>query len=179
MAAEYFCGEMKIVVGTYGGLLYGYTLNDKKMKLTFGYTAHASCIKSVAFIQDSPILLSGGADEIIKIYNVAKRVEVGNLLQHTGPVLCLEPFGKTHVLSGSADHTVCIWRTSDWNCVHILGGHKEPVLDIAVHPTGKLALSVSKDKTLRMWNLIKGRCAFIKRLTQEATNVFWNHDGSR
>lgn len=41
-----------------------------------------------------------------------------------GDVTCLSTFSKTHVLSGSADHTICIWRASDWNCVHILGGHK-------------------------------------------------------
>jgi len=31
---------------------------------------------------------------------------------------------------------------------------------LAVHPSGKLALSVGKDKTLRTWNLVKGRPAY-------------------
>ena len=33
--------------------------------------------------------------------------------------------------------------------------------DLAVHPTGKLALSVGRDKELRIWNLMAGRCAYI------------------
>ena len=31
---------------------------------------------------------------------------------------------------------------------------------VTIHPSGKLALSVSKDKTLRTWNLLKGRAAY-------------------
>ena len=28
---------------------------------------------------------------------------------------------------------------------------------VAVHPTGKVALSVGKDRTLRMWDLMRGK----------------------
>lgn len=31
---------------------------------------------------------------------------------------------------------------------------------LACHPSGKLALSVGKDRTLRTWNLVKGRPAY-------------------
>lgn len=41
-------------------------------------------------------------------------------------------------------------------CVHILGGHKEGVHDVSIHPSGKCALSVSKDQTMRLWNLVEG-----------------------
>lgn len=40
--------------------------------------------------------------------------------------------------------------------------------DLAVHPSGKLALSVGHDRTLRIWNLMAGRCAFI---TQRPTGT--------
>ena len=49
----------------------------------------------------------------------------------------------------------------DWSCLHILGGHKATVSDVAVHPSGKLALSVSRDNTLRLWNLIEGDVFFL------------------
>jgi protein MAK11 len=44
----------------------------------------------------------------------------------------------------------------DWQCVHILGGHKDTIHDFSIHPTGKMALSVSKDHTLKLWNLVQG-----------------------
>jgi WD40 repeat protein len=54
------------------------------------------------------------------------------------------------------DFTLCIWRVYDWQCVHILGGHKDTIHDFSIHPTGKMALSVSKDHTLKLWNLVQG-----------------------
>ena len=38
-------------------------------------------------------------------------------------------------------------------------GRKE-VCGLAVHPSGRLALSTARDGVLRMWNLVKGRCQY-------------------
>lgn len=63
---------IRIVVGTYEGLLYGWEMptgTDKKaMKLTFGYAAHSECIKSVSLMtaKQGKTLISGGNDETIK-----------------------------------------------------------------------------------------------------------------
>lgn len=35
---------------------------------------------------------------------------------------------------------------------------------LSVHPSGKLALTVSRDKTLKTWNLIEGKCAYTTNL---------------
>ncbi|TDH70474.1 hypothetical protein CCR75_000353 [Bremia lactucae] len=177
---------IRVVAGTYEGLLYGWecptdtSSKGTKMKLTFGYAAHAECIKSVALMaaKQGKTLLSGASDEMIKIYNVDKRVEVGSLMEQHGAITSLEFFGQSHVLSGSADYSICIWRTSDWNCLHILGGHKGEINSIAVHPSGKMCLSVARDRTLRMWNLVKGRIAFIRRLEKEAELVMFSQTGT-
>jgi WD40 repeat protein len=39
-----------------------------------------------------------------------------------------------------------------------------PVLSLSVHPSGKLALTVGQDKTLRTWNLITGKSAYISNI---------------
>ena len=39
----------------------------------------------------------------------------------------------------------------------MLSGHKEAITSISIHPSGKLALSVSKDNTLKLWNLVQGK----------------------
>lgn len=38
-----------------------------------------------------------------------------------------------------------------------LRGHKGRVNSVAVHPSGKVALSVGQDRTLRMWDLMRGK----------------------
>lgn len=45
----------------------------------------------------------------------------------------------------------------NWYTVFYFRG---PVHDIAVHPTGRLAVSVSRDKTMKTWNLMTGKRAY-------------------
>lgn len=93
-----------------------------------------------------------------------KRKELGSLLQHEGSITTIQFFNKTHMFSGSEDGTICIWRTKDWECLKTLKGHKGRVNSLAVHPSGKIALSVSNDKTVRLWNLLAGQKASVNKL---------------
>jgi len=60
----------------------------------------------------------------------------------------------------------------------VLHGHKDGVNSLSVHPSGKIALSVSRDRTLRMWNLINARAAYDTTLNFEAETVVWSPNGS-
>lgn len=64
------------------------------------------------------------------------------------------------------------------SCDKKLKGHKQAVNSISVHPTGKLLLSVSKDKTVRTWNLIQGRLAFVTNLKEAANLIRWSSNGT-
>uniref|UniRef100_A0A672S3Q0 PAK1 interacting protein 1 n=1 Tax=Sinocyclocheilus grahami TaxID=75366 RepID=A0A672S3Q0_SINGR len=72
-------------------------------------------------------------------------------------------------------HTASCFLSSK-SCIYLFRGH---VTSLSVHPSGKLALSVGTDKTLRTWNLIEGRSAFIKNLKQNAEIVLWSPDGDQ
>lgn len=43
-------------------------------------------------------------------------------------------------------------------------GHKGRVNGLCVHPTGKIAISVGKDRALRLWNLMTGRKASANKI---------------
>jgi protein MAK11 len=98
------------------------------------------------------------------------------------------------------DTMLRIWRCHDWECVHVLSGHKEAITSVSIHPSGKLALSVSKDNTMKLWNLVQGtalitslaicqsmcisivismvgRCSFTRRLRGAADKVVWHPSG--
>jgi WD40 repeat protein len=133
-------------------------------KLSYGFHCTAGSLKCIAVSKNGKYLVTGGMDERIRIFNVKDNKSLGELSSHTGAINALDFFEDSFLISGSDDCNVCIWRIYDWNCVHILGGHKLPINDVAIHPTGKMALSVSKDNTLKLWNLVQGRCAFTRRL---------------
>lgn len=50
---------------------------------------------------------------------------------------------------------------------------------VAVHPSGKVALSVGKDKMLRMWDMMRGKGKGATKLGKEGEGVRWDTTGER
>lgn len=114
-----------------------------------------------------------------RLYDLKRRKELGALLQHQGTITALTFHNKTHMLSGSDDGKICVWRSKDWECLKIMKGHQNTVHSIAIHPSGKIALSVAADHSVRLWNLLLGKQASMTRLPQGAgLKVVWNPSGT-
>lgn len=105
---------------------------------------------------------SGGADDRIIIYDLEKRREIDDLYIHDGTVnsLTFSPDGN-YLISGGADGKIAFTKTNTWKLDKVLErAHKgSSVNHISIHPSGKLAISMGSDQTLRTWNLITGRQA--------------------
>ncbi|GFQ98143.1 p21-activated protein kinase-interacting protein 1-like [Trichonephila clavata] len=170
---------MEIVIGTYEKYLLGYNLEMNLdqfiLKPSFTTEAHIQSIKCIA--SSNKLLASGSIDETIQLFNMKTRKEIGALQQHNGTITCLE-FFDSYLFSSSEDKNICIWSTKNWQCEKTLRGHKDTINSFAIHPSGKMALSVGKDKTLRTWNLIKGRSAYVTNTKNVADIVHWTPDGS-
>ncbi len=62
---------------------------------------------------------------------------------------------------------------------HILRGHKGSISNIAWSPDGRFLASSSDDKTIRIWNVVRGECTTVlKGHKDEVTSVAWSPDGS-
>ena len=95
----------KVIAGSYEKLLYGLqgsvTLSSESAPSTstsaaypytfhltpiFIFPAHVSCIKAVAASPEGgKWLATGSADEIIKVWDLRRRKEIGGLMHHQGP----------------------------------------------------------------------------------------------
>ena len=89
----------KLVTGSYEKLLYGLegsiTLHEGdgdrisvNLEPIFIFPAHVSCVKAVS---GSPMggkwLATGSVDEIVKVWDLRRRKEIGGLMQHEGEFL--------------------------------------------------------------------------------------------
>lgn len=89
----------QIIAGSYEKLLYGLVGNfpsletiqnkgeaehDWDLKPVFIFPAHQACVKAVAASEGGKWLATGSTDEIVKIWDLRKRKEVGGLIQHSG-----------------------------------------------------------------------------------------------
>lgn len=177
--AEY--ADLEIIVGTYEEILLAYRVTvvgeEWQMEESFTDHSHLGSIRNVAVSKRRGFLASGGTDETVWLYSLKSRRLIGSLTQHTGSVTYLQFHQGSHLFSCSEDGTLCLWKTFTWECLRTFKGHKGGINCVAVHPSGKLALSVSKDKTLRAWNLLKGRRAYVTNLYRVADLVIWSPNG--
>ncbi|KAJ0178398.1 hypothetical protein K1T71_006221 [Dendrolimus kikuchii] len=178
----------EVIVGTYEGFLLGYSLRteetDQKLRQTFASHLHTASVRCASM--GGKFLASGGTDDRVVVVDMKTRKEHTVLMNHDGTINSVAfTHGGTHLLSASDDGSIIVTRTGNWQMEKIWkkahGGH--PVTAIAVHPSDKLALSIGGDKSLRTWNLIKGRPAFTINLASKgvvmATDIKFSPSGDR
>lgn len=190
--------RLTVIAGTYDGVIAGWSneTDADGLEMAFAMPAHEGSVRSLSVLPDTGMLVSGGFDETLKVYDLKKSRETGETKtpQDLGTSTCSEfappEANGTHMLVGLTSGRIAFYKRKDWNIVHVLGGHEGGVSCMACHPSGKLALSGGlRDGSMRLWDLTKGRLAFVHKLTavrdtKKALNpavscIRWSSDGSR
>ncbi|KAL3284662.1 hypothetical protein HHI36_018816 [Cryptolaemus montrouzieri] len=178
--------DFEIIAGTYEEFLIGYlcSIKENSVKQSFASHDHTSSIRTVAY--SDQYLASGSADDRIIIYDLTTRKECNMLVHHSGTITCLQFTNEgRHLISGSSDGLLVITRVGNWQVEKIWDkAHKGlGIFDVAIHPSGKLALTLGADTTLRTWNLVKGRQAYAINLNSKSKDakslekIVWDPDG--
>jgi WD40 repeat protein len=126
----------------------------------------------------TPRLVSGGADQTIRIWDGAGK-EIQNILAHDATVtaLALTGDGKT-AYSASADRTIKSWNLEDGSRTNTLEGHDQEVTCVALSPNGKTLASGSADQSVRLWNTLTGiQTRRIPAHSKAVRAVAWSPDG--
>jgi WD40 repeat protein len=152
-----------------GRFIHGF--NDKSV----------TSVNSVCFSSDGEYILSGGTDNIIKLWDIKSgelKIQYKNHNDHVTSV-CFSPDG-TYVLSGSRDRTIRRWETISGKEKKKYEGHIGPgfVNSVCFSPDGKYILSGGGDKTIRLWDTESGE--EIKKFeghTSSVNSVCFSPDG--
>ena len=148
---------MHLITGGYDGSVIGMQLapatGDTPLvsRTRFAYAPHTGCVKTLA--ASGHTLVSTGTDERVLVYDLKKKAEYGTLLQHEGTVTCSEFWGGTHLLTGSEDKTVVIWRTKDWVSLHTLRVGGGLLLSSSAPRNSKVCVYRCRVTRLRWWRL--------------------------
>lgn len=142
------------------------------------YAPHIGPITALGGAGDR--MVSGSADETLRVYDLTRRRELGRLDKHRGTVtaVAVARDGR-HMVTAAEDRTLCIWRTRDWECtrtlerVHGRGG----ALALALHPSGRAALTLGARGLVRLWDLVHGTLAAAVREDAAATALAWDAQG--
>ncbi|KAK9797440.1 hypothetical protein WJX73_004949 [Symbiochloris irregularis] len=172
-------GSPALVVGTYERFLFGlgFSSAEATLERLFSLPAHKGVIHTVA--ARTPYLVSGGGDEQLHLYQLKEDADLGLILSpgrggvYATAFYSAKPGSSkaTHLLSGAADGSITVWRVDDWSVSKNMTGHSKAVTGLAVHNSGRIALSTSQDSHMRMWNLVKGKPQHKKKLAAPASAV--------
>jgi WD40 repeat protein len=84
-----------------------------------------------------------------------------------------------HVVSGGYDRVVHIYSLKSGEEIKTCTGHSAPVTQVAFNPYGNLAISSSRDGTIRFWDCLSGVCVrILEEPLGEITSVNINGAGS-
>lgn len=144
----------------YKKLVSGAAVAPPKYRALEGHTA---AVRSVQFSKDGRLILSGGHDNSVKIWDSETDRALKTFRGHDSWVraCAFSPDGRW-VLSGSHDHTVKLWSIDNYEELRVLRGrvlegHTDAVLDALFSPDEKLIVTASRDRTAKTWDFRTGR----------------------
>ena len=121
-----------------------------------------------AMVPWDDILVSGGCDRDVRVWNMATGTSKHTLRGHTSTVRCLKMSDYRTAISGSRDTTLRIWDLELGVCKNVLVGHQASVRCLGIH--GDLVVSGSYDTTARIWSISEGRC--LRTLTGHFSQIY-------
>jgi WD40 repeat protein len=133
----------------------------------------------VAFLPDGKQAVSGSANKVIRLWNVATGKEMQSLTGHRGAVtsLACSPDGR-HILSGSADATVRLWDLDEVQPKGRLleGGPKAPITCVTIAPDGKTFAASGKNGQIVVWKTATLERAWHTQLPGEVLGLAYAGD---
>lgn len=116
---------------------------------------------ALAFSADGKQLLSGDYRGDVWLWDVSgKKIAMHSVKQaekkpppdpSAVTALAFAPDGKTAIL-GNDEGAVYLFNLGDGKIVRTFTGHTGPITGIAFHPSGTVMATVSKDRTVKLWN---------------------------
>jgi platelet-activating factor acetylhydrolase IB subunit alpha len=134
--------------------------------MTKVYKGHKDTVNCVAIHSTEPFFASGSADSTIRLVDYELQNNMAILKGHTHSVNCLS-WTKEELVSGSSDMSIKIWKSgnktnvfdlNEFFCTRTLLGHEHIVSGLVSLDDTELTVSVSRDKTIRIWDRTTGFC---------------------
>jgi len=142
---------------------------------------------AVAFSPRGDTLAAAGDDGIIRLWDVATRRSVKNLMGHQDFVSCIafSPDGRRFasgtggLFSGNRPMELKLWDAKTWAFIGDLPGHSFWITSVAFSPDNQTLASASADKSVRLWDVASRTLrAELQGHAEMVTCVAYSPDGN-
>lgn len=148
---------------------------DGKVKKIFIDTKFLLAKHAVQFSPDEKLIISGGSDKLVKIWDVATGKELKRLAGHEDDVssVSFSPNGQYALSAGGRswskkDCTLRLWDVVTGKEIRKFTGHTEAIFSAAFSLDGKHIVSGGLDRTIRLWDVASGK----------EVKIFTGHEGT-
>jgi WD40 repeat protein len=151
---------------------------------------HTETLEYIKFNHDGKLVLTGGMNNVLRVWsyddqmNFTIKCKLENGPAETDDILFVDWHPKGNALiCGGKDYMIWLMNGATGDFLASFSGHEDEVLKAQFSPNGgKLIVSSSADKTIRVWSPIKQNCVSVIRsknekqnFHQSAINVFALH----
>ncbi|MBE9183309.1 CHAT domain-containing protein [Microcoleus sp. LEGE 07076] len=187
--------EQTLANGHIGTTLMGGTIdiwNLKRSRIEKTLWGHVWEVNCLAFSKDGRILVSGGLDGAVKIWNWHRKELLHTLIRpvdffgavaswfdsSVGIIWCvaISPDGKTVAASGS-QQPIQLWNTENGRLLRTFTEHSDSVYTLAFSPDGETLASGGADNTIRIWNFHTGELLETLEHLGPVQSVVFSYDG--
>jgi WD40 repeat protein len=132
--------------------------------------AHGLGVLSLAFRPDGKAIASGGADHVIRLWDLEKRNQIHQWIGHLGGIraLAFAKDGNT-LLSGDFEGVIKAWNPTQSSGPDVVAAHTDWVQALALNHQSTLLASGARDGSVKLWDPKDGK--LIRELAKHAGSV--------
>ncbi len=151
------CGRDGKIRLTAGPAPDGSSAPNTATKIT-EFIGHNGPVTSLAVTTDGMLLISGGVDKTVRVWNVKTSKQLRAFQGHTTGVTAVaaRPDGK-QIASAAEDGAVRIWDLNPSDEHRAMTDAKESLWAVAISPDGKRVAAAGADRTIRVYDPESGK----------------------
>lgn len=139
-----------------GGVVRGWDLRTGRT--VFPLLGHVKQVLGISINPWRPNQLATGSDDnTVRIWDIRKQRCIDMILAHDHLIseVAYEPVHGRFLMTTSYDNSVKIWSSTEFSCSCTLIGHEAQVMGGDVSGDGQCLVSVSFDRTFKLWTLTR------------------------
>ena len=122
------------------------------------FMGHTLGVYEIIVSPDGRFARSAGHDKTIRLWHMDMGEELGRFDSDNFSCLSFLPDGKRILTAGHGENYLHLISMGGSLEGMVFMGHREPLIHASVLPDGKKCISISMDRTIRLWDLSDGIC---------------------